>query len=190
MDVRWIEDKELWVLWEDSSFRGGVRVVVPKKTDWPYYFGGHLVVEQDKRIQNAADDPALYGACAVIAETAGRVLIDLSLASWRNVQDNSNFAFRASWGELLASEDGRRKANVQFDVYGRSFSYDVVYFPNAKVIREREDQAGLPMVPATWVQQKRGIYWGEVWPEPVLDEIAELLSVRVPEALAAYYQMK
>lgn len=79
-----------FLLWEDDS----LTIRTPLNPHIPYSEGLHLVVSPKVDIDNAWQDPELAGATFKLASQACKIMEDLRLAPWFNIQANGN------WGLL------------------------------------------------------------------------------------------
>jgi len=93
------------ILWENSEFA----VSTPKNPHIPYSEGMHLVIAPKVDVPNAWEDVDLASKAFRLASQVCKVLSDLSMAPWFNIQANGN------WGLL--------EGNTPFfhiHVYGRN----------------------------------------------------------------------
>lgn len=155
-----------WVLWENPE----IRVVVQKKANWPAKYGGHVVVEQQRR--GASTPYSNYGLFAkmnVIAAVVQKALEEQELALHANIQSNANWAFRRLDGKFRDVKEGRKRRSLHVHVYGR---------------RTEDPGWGEPIRPAYFKEQQfEKKYWGQIWSESQLQRIATFLELEVPEAL-------
>lgn len=79
-----------FVLWENDTFL----VKTPFNPHIPYSEGLHVLVAPKANILSAWEDPKLSGEAFEIASRVSKVICELDLAPWLNLQSNGN------WGLL------------------------------------------------------------------------------------------
>lgn len=80
----------IFTLWEDDAFV----ISTPKNPHFPYTEGQHIIVSPKHEIPNAWSDTELAGATFLLASRVCKIMDDLKLAPWFNIQANAN------WGLL------------------------------------------------------------------------------------------
>lgn len=93
------------ILWEDSEFA----VSTPKNPHIPYSEGMHLIVSPKKDVPSAWSDVDLASQAFRLATQVCKILSDMNLAPWFNLQANGN------WGLLEGSTPF-----FHIHVYGRN----------------------------------------------------------------------
>jgi diadenosine tetraphosphate (Ap4A) HIT family hydrolase len=93
-----------FTLWEDDKFV----VSTPNNPHFPYSEGQHIIVSPQHDIPNAWDDIELAGDTFRMASQVCKIMENLKLAPWFNIQANGN------WGLL---PNGTPKFHVH--IYGR-----------------------------------------------------------------------
>lgn len=79
-----------YLLWEDDEFE----IRTPFNPHVPYSEGAHLVVSAKKAIANAWEDPEIAAQAFKLAAKACKIMDEMKLSSWFNLQANGN------WGLL------------------------------------------------------------------------------------------
>ena len=79
-----------FLLWENNTFI----IRTPLNPHIPYSEGLHLVVAPKQEIESAWQDEELAGAAFKLASKTCKIMEDLNLAPWFNIQANGN------WGLL------------------------------------------------------------------------------------------
>ncbi len=79
-----------FLLWDDSEFM----IKTPFNPHIPYSEGPQLIVTTKKAIKNAWEDAELAGKAFELASYACKVMEELGLSPWFNIQANGN------WGLL------------------------------------------------------------------------------------------
>jgi diadenosine tetraphosphate (Ap4A) HIT family hydrolase len=95
----------VFTLWENESFT----ITTPKNPHTPYSEGLHVIVAPKREIPNAWTDIDLSEATFKLTAQACKVMEDLKLAPWFNIQANGN------WGLLPEAEPF-----FHIHIYGRN----------------------------------------------------------------------
>jgi diadenosine tetraphosphate (Ap4A) HIT family hydrolase len=85
---------DFFTLWENDQFT----ISTPKNPHTPYREGLHVIVSPKQKVANAWQDADLSGATFQLAATACKIMENLGLAPWFNIQANGN------WGLLPGAE--------------------------------------------------------------------------------------
>jgi diadenosine tetraphosphate (Ap4A) HIT family hydrolase len=96
---------KMYTLWENHLFTIGT----PENPHQPYSEGLHVIVAPKLLVKNAWEDVELGEATFKIATQTCRVIEDLKLAPWQNIQANGN------WGLLPG-----REPHFHVHIYGRN----------------------------------------------------------------------
>lgn len=94
-----------FLLWEDDNFV----IKTPFNPHMPYSEGPHLIVTSNVAFENAWANPDISSEAFKLAAKACKIMEDLDLALWFNIQANGN------WGLLL---DGKKFFHIH--IYGRN----------------------------------------------------------------------
>lgn len=95
----------IFTLWEDDNFI----VSTPKNPHLPYIEGPHVVVVPKQQVANAWQDIDVSTETFKLASEVCKVMEDLQLAPWFNIQANGN------WGLLPGAEPF-----FHIHIYGRN----------------------------------------------------------------------
>jgi diadenosine tetraphosphate (Ap4A) HIT family hydrolase len=85
-----MSDLETYLLWENAHFV----INTPANPNIPYTEGVHIYVAPKNMLSAAWDNPVLAGKTFQLASEACRIMKDLELAPWFNLQSNGD------WGHL------------------------------------------------------------------------------------------
>lgn len=80
----------IFTLWENKTFT----ISTPKNPHFPYREGQHIIVSPKQEVPNAWDDIELAAATFRLASQVCKIMENLKLAPWFNIQANGN------WGLL------------------------------------------------------------------------------------------
>ena len=80
----------IFALWENDQFT----ISTPKNPHFPYSEGLHVIVSPKQEVTNAWQDIDLSEATFKLAAMACKIMEDLGMAPWFNIQANGN------WGLL------------------------------------------------------------------------------------------
>lgn len=94
-----------YILWDNDSFL----IATPLNPHLPYSEGLHLMITSKQAIANAWEDPQLAGEAFRLAAEACKIMKNLKLSPWFNVQANGN------WGLLPG-----RTPFFHIHIYGRN----------------------------------------------------------------------
>jgi diadenosine tetraphosphate (Ap4A) HIT family hydrolase len=97
---------DIFTLWENETFT----ISTPKNPHIPYDEGLHVIVAPNRQdIAAAWNDPEMGGASFELAAKACKIMEDLGMAPWFNLQANGN------WGLLPGAEP-----HFHIHIYGRN----------------------------------------------------------------------
>ncbi len=95
----------IYTLWEDDTFT----ISTPKNPHTPYSEGLNVIVAPKKEVANAWEDTDLAADAFKLAAKACKIMEELQLAPWFNIQANGN------WGLLPGA-----KPFFHIYIYGRN----------------------------------------------------------------------
>ena len=94
-----------FMLWENADFE----ISTPENPHQSYAEGPHLIVFPKRKVVAAWEDPELAAQSFKLASQACKIMKDLGLAPWFNLQANGN------WGLLPGKE-----TFLHIHIYGRN----------------------------------------------------------------------
>ncbi|HEX3568554.1 MAG TPA: hypothetical protein VHT70_02655 [Candidatus Saccharimonadales bacterium] len=96
---------DTFTLWKNDEFS----IITPDNPHVPYTEGLHVLVISKQDVAAAWDNPELAGKTFELAATACKIMVELGLAPWFNLQANGN------WGLLPGG-----KPHFHIHIYGRN----------------------------------------------------------------------
>ena len=96
---------DIYTLWENDSFT----ISTPKNPHIAYSEGLHVIVSPKQPLPSAWEDPELAGETFKLAAQACKIMEELQLAPWFNIQVNGN------WGLLPGG-----KTSFHVHIFGRN----------------------------------------------------------------------